>query len=87
MKRISYTTHSSGRIVSNLIPLQTKFVYAFINADTLSYEIRSIENDQVTVLFEENGTSLRDIKSKVRNKLVQLGVSFEFEIRKKIGIT
>ena len=84
MKRVSYNTLPDGTIVSNLMPLQTMLVYALINADSLTYEIRFLRDDEVGLLREGVGGSVQNIKDTIRAELKNLGVTFKDEIRKKM---
>jgi len=85
MVRLSYQRLPNGNYVSNLIPLQTMLVYALINANSLSYEIRYVSDDEVGVLdCGDKYQSIKKIKLDVRIKLSDLGVVFKDEIRNKV---
>jgi len=84
MVRLSYRKLSDGSIVSNLIPFQTMSLYAFINVKTLTYEIRSLVNGEVSIERGGLGKSIRSIKDAIRADMKELGVVFKDEIRKKL---
>ena len=84
MVRLSYRKLSNDSIVSNLIPLQTMSLYAFINAETLTYEIRSLVNGEVSIKRGGSGKNIQNIKDIVRANMIELGVVFKDEIRKKL---
>jgi hypothetical protein len=87
MVRLSYKLLPNGDSVTNLIPLQTTLLYVVLNASELSYEIRSILKDEVRVLYSSGSGeyhNTKQMKQAIRTKLVELGVIFKDEIRKKV---
>lgn len=84
MIRISYRKTTTGYI-SNLFFLLGDIIFVEISSKTNEYWIKKM-NDTVMTLVYAKGTSVKQIKKKIRSQLISLGVKIDVDLRYVIDL-
>lgn len=85
MNRLSYRENENGSFVSNLALLGADMLFVFIKPEVSTYEIRAIKPDNtVELLHKEECETVPKCKAAARKKLIDLGIVFQDEVRKKV---